>query len=149
VHNDVQYHVYEAIARSETQMKLPFTAVARRDLKFATSKTFARNVVLAISLPYSPPKTPMGLGEVACMVLTCDDPEMTVEVSGKDELEVLQKALLHIEKFVDVLAADKTGKLLNKDGTPFERQNVTLFARLLARPLPPAPAQAKKIKRRA
>lgn len=131
-------------------MKLPFTAVARRDLKFVTSKkAFARDVILAISLPYRPPQTDMGLGPVACMVLTCDDPEMTVEVSGKDELEALQKALLHIERFVDVLAADKTGKLVNKDGTPLERQNVTLFAHLLAKPLPSAPAQSKKSKRKA
>lgn len=130
-------------------MKLPFTAVARRDLKFATSKNFARDVVLAISLPYRPPKTDMGLGPVACMVLTCDDPEMTAEVSGKDELEALQKALLHIERFVEALAADKSGKLLNKDGTPFEQKDVTLFAHLLAKPLPPAPTQAKKSKRKA
>lgn len=130
-------------------MKLPFTAVARRDLKFATSKTFARDVILAISLPYHPPKTPMGNGDFACMVLTSDDPEMTAEVSGKDELEALQKALLHIERFVDALAADKTGKLLYKDGTPFERGDVTLFAHLLAKPLPPAPVRSKKGKRKA
>lgn len=127
-------------------MKLPFTAVARRDLKFVTSKTFVRDVVLAISLPYRPPETPMGLGPAACMVLTCDDPEMTVEISGKDELEALQKALLHIERFLDVLVADKTGKLLNKDGTPFERQNVTLFAHLLGKPLPRPDAKKKKRK---
>lgn len=131
MHNDVQHHIYEAMSQ-----KLPFTAVARRHLKFRTSKAFTRDVILAISLPYRPPKTPTGVGPAACMVLTCDDPELAIEVSGKDELEALQMALLHIERFLDVLAADSSGKLLNKDGTPFERQDVTLFAHLLGKPLP-------------
>jgi len=116
-------------------MDLPFIPIARRDLKFVTSPTFALDVIVALSAPYRPLKTPIAGANAACMVLTCDDPELAIEISGADEFEALQMALIHLEKFLDTLCADKTGRLLNSDGTTFEAKNVSLFAHLVGKSL--------------
>jgi hypothetical protein len=124
-------------------MELPFVPIARRDLKFSTSPTVALDVILALSAPYRPAKTPMGSGNAACMVLTCDDPDLAIEVSGNDEFEALEMALIHLEKFLDTLSSDKRGKLLNQDGTPFEPKNVALFTYLLGKQTQPARSESK------
>jgi hypothetical protein len=112
-------------------MKLSFVPIARRDLKY-TSPTHSMDVVLAISAPYRPPSTPMAAGRVAaCMVQDCDDPTLALEVGGDDEFEALQMGLIHLEKFIERLNAEKVGKLVNRDGTPFQAKNSSLMAYFL------------------
>ena len=112
-------------------MKLSFVAIARRDLKYS-SPTHSMDVVLAISAPYRPPKTPMAAGKVAaCMIQDCDDPALALEIGGDDEFEALQMGLIHLEKFVEKLSAEKAGKLVNSDGTPFHGKNASLMAYFL------------------
>jgi hypothetical protein len=114
-------------------MKLTFVPIARRDLKYA-SPTHSFDIVLAISAPYRPPKTPSAAGmTAACMIQDCDDPGLALEIGGNDELEALQLGLMHLEKFIEVLSAEKTGKLLNQDGTPFEAKNASLMAYFLSK----------------
>lgn len=117
-------------------MDLPFVPIARRDLKLVYSAG-SIDVVLALSAPYSPAKTPtaLGSGPYACMVLNCDDPSLALEICGEDEFEALEMSLLHLEKFVDKLAAEqKAGKLMNADGTPFTpKKNVGLLAYYLGK----------------
>ena len=92
------------------------------------------DVVIALSAPYRPPKTPMGAGKVAaCMVQNCDDPTLALEIGGDDEFEALELALIHLEKFLQALGTNETGKLLNRDGTPFEAKDASLLAYLLGR----------------
>ena len=114
-------------------MKLTFTPIARRDLKFESSNQ-SMDVVIALSAPYRPPKTPMASDWVAaCMIQNCDDPTLALEIGGDDEFQALEMALICLEKFMKALAADKTGKLVNQDGTPFEANNASLLAYLLGR----------------
>lgn len=114
-------------------MKLTFVPIARRDLKYS-SPTHSLDVVLAISAPYRPPKTPLAAGKTAaCMVQDCDDPTLALEIGGDDELEALEMGLMHLEKFIEALSSDKTGKLLNQDGTPFEAKNASLMAYFLGK----------------
>jgi hypothetical protein len=112
-------------------MKLSFDPIARRDLKYV-SQTHSMDIVLAISAPYSPPRTPSAAGKTAaCMIQDCDDPTLALEVGGDDEFEALQMGLIHLEKFIEVLSADQTGTLVNQDGTPFQAKNASLMAYFL------------------
>lgn len=112
-------------------MKLSFVPIARRDLKYS-SPAHTMNIVLAISAPYSPPKTRMAEGKAAaCMIQDCDDPTLALEIGGNDEFEALQMGLIHLEKFIESLSTDQTGTLLNQDGTPFEAKNSGLMAYFL------------------
>src|SRR6185503_1045835 len=101
-------------------MKLSFVPIARRDLKY-TSGNVSMDIILAISAPYRPARTPTASGKVAaCMVQDCDDPTLAFEIGGDDEFEALQMGLIHLEKFLERLNAEKAGTLLNLDGTPFQ-----------------------------
>lgn len=67
------------------------------------------------------------------MVLDCDDPVLAMEICGEDEFEALEMALIHLEKFLDALSTDKSGQLLNPDGTPYKPTKASLFAHLLGK----------------
>jgi hypothetical protein len=94
------------------------------------------NIVLAISAPYRPPRTPAASGKVAaCMIQDSDEASLALEIGGDDEFEALQMAIVHLETFVQTLNEDAAGKLLNQDGTPFEARNAFLLSHFLARSL--------------
>lgn len=114
-------------------MELTFVPIARRDLRYASS-TQSFNIILAISAPYRPPKTPDAADEVAaCMIQDCDDPKYALEIGGRDELEALQKGLLHLEVFVRKLSAGGPGTLLNADGSAFKLTDMDVLSSYLRR----------------
>ena len=114
-------------------MKLTFVPIARRDLK-CVSPTRSIDIVLAISAPYRPPRTPAAAGAIAaCMVQDSNDPNLALEIGGQDEFEALEMAIIHLETFIQRLASNKAGKLLNPDGTPFEAKNMNLVAHFLGK----------------
>jgi hypothetical protein len=109
-------------------VELSFVPIVRRDLKYV-SPTKSFDLVLAMSAPYRPPKTPFAEGKAAaCMVQTYADPGLAIEIGGDDELEALEMGLMCLEKFIQALSADDTSKLLNQDGTEFVANNVSLMA---------------------
>jgi hypothetical protein len=67
------------------------------------------------------------------MVQETDDPNLALEVGGKDEFEALQMAIIHLETFVRRLTSDDAGKLFNQDGTPFEMKDMNLLSYFLAK----------------
>ena len=114
-------------------MRLTFVPIARRDLKYV-SQTRSIDIVLAISAPYRPPQTPTAAGKVAaCMIQDSDDPNLALEIGGQDEFEALEMAIIHLETFIRTLTSDKAGKLLNRDGTPFEAKQTNLVAYFLGK----------------
>lgn len=114
-------------------MKLSFVPIARRDLKFVSQK-HSIDIVLAISAPYRPPRTPTAEGKVAaCMIQDSDDPTLALEIGGDDEFEALEMAIIHLETFIQTLTSDVAGKLLNQDGTPFEFKNTSLLTHFLGK----------------
>ena len=114
-------------------MRLSFVPIARRDLKYV-SETRTIDIVLAISAPYRPPRTPTAAGKVAaCMIQDCDDPGLALEIGGDDEFEALEKAIIHLETFIQTLTSETAGKLLNRDGTPFDVKNMSLLTHFLSK----------------
>jgi hypothetical protein len=56
-----------------------------------------------------------------------------LEIGGDDEFEALELAIIHLETFVQTLTSETAGKLLNRDGTPFEAKKTSLLAYFLGK----------------
>jgi hypothetical protein len=110
-------------------MKLPFKAIARRDLKFVSASQ-SMEITLALGAPYQPSQSP-SLGPVACMIIDSDDPAFAREICGQTEFEVLEMALIHFRNYIESLMESGAGELQNADGTPFDLSNASLYAEYL------------------
>lgn len=101
-------------------MTISFVAIAERDLIFVGSDGYQMPIHVAVGAPYSNARTEGMEKYAACLVLTCDDPELTTEMFGGDEMEALVAALEFIESFLQNLVRVYDGKLTTPDGTPFD-----------------------------
>lgn len=101
-------------------MTITFVAIAERDLIFVGSDGHQTSIHVAVGAPYANAIT-AGMEKYAgCLVLTCDDPELTTEMFGEDEMEALVAALEFIESFLQNLVRVYGGKLTTPDGAPFD-----------------------------
>ncbi|CAN7442273.1 hypothetical protein LJR118_002928 [Acidovorax sp. LjRoot118] len=101
-------------------MTISFLATTERDLIFVGSDGYQMPIHVAVGAPYANARTEGMEKYAACLFLTCDDPELTTEIFGGDEMEALAAALEFIESFLQKLVRVYGGKLTTPDGTPFD-----------------------------
>jgi len=109
--------------------KEKFSAIASRDLLFVSQDGVKRPMHVAVGRPYFPAEEPeMRMQNYAgCKVLTCDDPDLAVEVIGADQMEALSAALEYLTLFLRKLSQESGGELLNQNGTRFDPDGSPFF----------------------
>ena len=75
---------------------------------------------VAIGAPYAEAEAEEAKGRAGCLVLTCDDPDLTTEITGADEMEALLAGLEFLQSFLVNLESIGGGKLKALDGSPFD-----------------------------
>ena len=96
-----------------------FVSIASRDLIFVGPAGYEMPIHVAIGAPYAEAKAEEAKGEAGCLVLTCDDPDLTTEITGADEMEALLAGLEFLQSFL-VNLESIGGKLKAVDGSPFD-----------------------------
>ncbi len=98
-----------------------FKQIASRQLIFVSAAQHRMEVFIAIGEPYRPARTP-GMAELAaCQVLTCDDPALASEVTGRDEMEALAAAVEFLDLFlINTIRQSGGGALFQPDGTVYD-----------------------------
>ncbi|SHN36831.1 hypothetical protein [Rhizobacter sp. OV335] len=97
-----------------------FVSLASRDLIFVGPDGYEMPIHVAISAPYADAKAEEAKGEAGCLVLTCDDPDLTTEITGADEMEALLAGREFLQSFLVNLESIGGGKLKALDGSPFD-----------------------------
>jgi hypothetical protein len=97
-----------------------FVPIATRNLIFVGPTGYEMPIHIAISAPYAEAKAEEAKGEAGCLVLTCDDPDLTTEITGADEMEALLAGLEFLQSFLVNLESIGGGKLKALDGSPFD-----------------------------
>lgn len=98
----------------------PFRPLVSRTLMLVRPGGVDVPVHVAVGAPYRP-ATGKGLEDQAgCLVLTCDDPDLSVEVSGFDEFEALVSAVSFLQQFLIKITDEMGGRLQTLDGRPVD-----------------------------
>jgi hypothetical protein len=96
-----------------------FVPMAQRDLILVRPDGYQMPIHVAVGAPYAKATSEGMEDHAACLVLTCDEPDLATEVFGQDEMEALTAGLEFIETFLTNLT-DDGGKLTSPDGAPFD-----------------------------
>jgi hypothetical protein len=105
-----------------------FRPVAVRELVHVSKDGYELPVYLAVSAPYFPAETEGMEAYAGCLVQTCDDPDLAVEMFGADEMEALLAGLEYIELFLaNVLKVGDGGELRTTSGQPFDPSGSVLL----------------------
>jgi hypothetical protein len=97
-----------------------FVPIASRNLIFVGPTGYEMPIHVAISAPYAEAKAEEAKGRAGCLVVTCDDPDLTTEITGADEMEALLAGLEFLQSFLVNLESIGGGKLKALDGSPFD-----------------------------
>ncbi len=73
---------------------------------------------VALGAPYRPAM--LDGNYAGCQVLTCDDPDLSSEVIGRDEMDALAVALEFLELYLIKIVEETHGRLSELDGTPID-----------------------------
>lgn len=96
-----------------------FFPIASRNLIFVGPTGYEMPIHVAISAPYAEAEAEEAKGRAGCLVLTCDDPDLTTEITGSDEMEALLAGLEFLQSFPVNLESIGGGRLKALDGSPF------------------------------
>jgi hypothetical protein len=113
----MQHETSKAVTMAQADRFVP---IASRDLIFVGPDGYEMPIHVAISAPYAEAVAQEMKGQAACLVLTCDDPDLATEITGADEMEALLAGLEFLQSFLVNLATTGKGSLKTVDGLPFD-----------------------------
>lgn len=98
----------------------PFQPMVSRSLKLIRPDGIDIPIYVAAGIPYRPAIMKGFEDQAGCLVLTCDDPDLTTEVCGFDEFEALAAAVSSLQLYLVKIVEETGGQLQTLDGRPVD-----------------------------